>query len=165
MFLNKEKNIFGIELNWKTISLLSFLAIFPNYLGVYHTTLFGLRIHFFQYLIFLAAIIYGPYGGAISGAFGSIYTAMSVNNPYILVGNIILGYFTGFFIKRYNFHAVSAVLTAYLIQAPWLWATDVYLAGMQIRYVSGIVVALLVSNFIWALGASVTAKKIKGIVQ
>ncbi len=164
MFANKYENLFDIKFNWKTISLLCFLAVFPNILGAFHTTVFGVRIHFFQYLIFLAAIIYGPAGGMISGAFGSIYTAMALHNPYIIIGNVLLGGLTGLFIKKYNFHVISAVLTAYLIQMPWLWVTDVYLAGMPIKVVNGIVVALLLSNLLWGFVAELTAKRIKRVV-
>ena len=123
---------FNIKWTWKTITLLSFLAVFPNILGLYSTTIFGVRIHFFQYLIFLAAIIYGPSGGLISGAFGSVWTAIALNNPYILIGNMILGFFIGFFI-RLKWNIILAVLTAYLIQLPWLWLTDIYLAHMPVK--------------------------------
>jgi hypothetical protein len=164
MFANKYETIFDIKFNWKTISLLGFLAVFPNLLGTFHATLFGVRLHVFQYLIFLAAIIYGPVGGMISGAFGSVYTAMALHNPYIIVGNIILGGLVGLFVKRYNFHVISAVLTAFIIQLPWLWMTDVYLAGMPMKVVNGIVVALLVSNLLWGTVANLTAKRIKSVL-
>lgn len=161
MFVNRYENIFDIKFNWRTVSLLLFLAVFPNVLGALHTTVWGVRIHFFQYLIFLAAIIYGPAGGAISGAFGSVYTAMALHNPYIIVGNIILGGIVGLLIKKFNFHVISAVLTAYLIQMPWLWVTDIYLAGMPMKVVNSIVVALLVSDLLWGSVALFTWKRIK----
>ena len=161
MFVNKYENFFDIKFNWRTVSLLCFLAVFPNILGAFHTTVWGVRVHFFQYLVFLAAIIYGPAGGVISGAFGSVYTAIALHNPYIIVGNVLLGGLTGLFIKRYNFHVISAVLTAYLIQMPWLWVTDIYLAGMPMKAVNSIVVALLISDLIWGFAAWLTWKKIK----
>lgn len=156
------KNIFGIEFNWKNIALLIFLAIFPNILGLFHTTIFGVRIHFFQYLIFLAAMIYGPFGGAVAGAFGSMYTAVALHNPYIIIGNIILGTCVGLFYKKINI--VIAVLLAYLIQLPWLWTTDIYLAGMPINVVKGVVVGLLISDIVMAFIAWGTAKRIKQLV-
>ena len=158
----KYKNIFGIEYNWKTLSLLIFLAVFPNILGLFHTNVFGVRIHFFQYLIFLAAMIYGPFGGAIAGAFGSMYTAVALHNPYIIIGNIILGTLVGLFYKRINI--VIAVLLAYLIQLPWLWVTDIYIAGMPASVVKGIVIGLLISNIVMAFIAWGTAKRIKQLV-
>ena len=83
------KNIFyfNLKYSWKSITLLTFLAILPNFFGMINfTTPFGFKIHIFQYLIFIAAIIYGPVGGLISGAFGSLFTAITLNNPYILIG-------------------------------------------------------------------------------
>jgi hypothetical protein len=159
----KYQNILNIKLTWKTITLLSFLAIFTNILSVYHITLFGIRIHFFQYLIFLAALIYGPIGGLISGAIGSIYTAIALNNPYIIIGNIILGTLFGLFI-RLKWNLILAVLTAYIIQLPWLLYTDIYLVNMPINIVKGIVIALFVSNILWAAVAGLTWKKVKSFV-
>lgn len=156
-----QKNIFNFNIKWslKTITLLAFLAIFPNILGLLHITILGVRIHFFQYLIFLAAIIYGPLGGLISAAFGSLYTAIALNNPYIMIGNMILGTLFGLFI-RLKWNMILAALTAYLIQLPWLWVTDIYLADMPVNIVKGIVVALFFSNILWAVVAKVTYKRI-----
>ncbi|MBW2974449.1 hypothetical protein KY366_01910 [Candidatus Woesearchaeota archaeon] len=148
---------FNVRWTWKTITLLAFLAVFPNVLGLVHTTVFGVRVHFFQYLIFLAAIIYGPAGGMVSGAFGSVYTAAALGNPYVIIGNVILGGVFGVLI-RLKWHVISAVLTAYLIQMPWLWVTDVYLAGMPVKVVNGIVIALLISDVLWAVVAGWSSK-------
>ncbi len=160
------KDIFGFsnEWNWKTISLFGFLAVFPNILGLIYVDVFGLRIHFFQYLVFLAAVIYGPAGGAVSGAFGSVYTAIALHNPYIIIGNIILGFLAGFFV-RHKFHIVLAAMLAYLIQMPWLWYSDVYLAGMPVAVVQKIVIALLISDVIMALAVRYTYKPVKALVS
>lgn len=157
---NLFEHIFNIEFNWKTISLLAFLAIFPNIIGLATTNVFGVKIHFFQYLIFLAAVIYGPSGGATAGAFGSVWTAVALNNPYILVGNVILGFMVGFLFKK-NVPLVLAAMLAYLIQLPWLWVTDIYLAGMPVPVVKGIVIGLLVSDLILAIITRFTWKNIR----
>ncbi len=159
------KNIldFNIKWTWKTISLLSFLAVFPNILGLFHTTMFGVRIHFFQYLIFLAAIIYGPIGGLISGGFGSVWTAVALDNPYIIVGNMLLGSLFGLFV-RLKWNIILAVVTAYLIQLPWLWVTDIYLVNMPVNVVKGIVVALFFSDILWAVVASWSSKYVEGLI-
>ncbi len=159
------KNIFNFDIKWtwKNITLFSFLAIFPNVLGLFHTTVFGVRVHFFQYLIFLAALIYGPVGGIISGAFGSIWTAAALNNPYVLVGNVILGGLFGLFI-RLRWNLIIAALAAYLIQMPWLWLTDVYLAGMPVKAVNAIVIALFFSDLLWAAFAGLSSRFVKKLV-
>ena len=164
MYGYKDIFNFNIKWTWKTISLLAFLAIFPNILGLYNTTIFGVRVHFFQYLIFLAALIYGPAGGIISGAFGSVWTAIALHNPYVIIGNIILGFFVGLFF-RMKWNVIFAVLVAYLIQLPWLWFTDVYLANMPVNVVNGIVVALFFSDLLWAVVVGLTYKPIKELVQ
>ncbi len=157
------ESAFGIKFSRRSVLLLAFLAVFPNLLGmIVLPTPFGFKFHLFQILIFLAALLYGKYGGATAGAFGSIYTAIALNNPYIVVGNIILGFFTGVFAKRTKI--VFAVLGAYAIQVPWLYFTDL-LAGMAEPVVRGAIVALLFSNIVWAVIAGLTYKRIRSLIQ
>jgi uncharacterized membrane protein len=161
------KNIFyfNVKNSWKSITLLTFLAILPNFFGMINfQTPFGFKLHIFQYLIFLAAIIYGPIGGLISGAFGSFFTSISLNNPYILIGNIILGFFVGFF-TRLKWNVILAVLTAYLIQLPWLYYSDIYLAHMPVKVVQGLILALFLSNTLWSVVTLLTYKPIKSLIK
>ena len=143
------------------MSLLVFLALFPNLLGMVNiSTSWGFKIHLFQYLVFIAAAVYGPFGGLISGGFGSLFTAVFLNNPYIIVGNMILGFFAGWFFRK-GINLIAAVFFAYLIHMPWLWLTDVYLAGMPIKIVNGVVIALFFSDLVWALAAYYSYKTVK----
>jgi len=73
--------------NWsfRSFVMLALLTILPNIFGLVNITLFGFKIHLFQYMIFLAAIIFGPYGGLAAGAFGSVYSAITIP-PTILAG-------------------------------------------------------------------------------
>jgi uncharacterized membrane protein len=158
------ENKYLFQLNVKTISMLSFLALLPNVLGMINLSAAGFKIHFFQYAIFIAAAIYGPVGGAISGGIGSIYSATLMSNPYILVGNIILGTFAGFFMKK-GYNMILAVFFAYLIQMPWLYLTDVYLVGMPVSLVINIMVALLISDMFWATLTKYTYKPIKALAE
>lgn len=128
----------------------------PNFLGLFSfQTPFGFRIHFFQYLIFLVAATYGPIGAAAVGAIGSVYTAVALHNPYVIIGNVILGFFAGLLVKRTS---VVAAMAAYLIQLPWLWISDVYLAGMPIPAVKVAIVSLFVSNLLLAGLAQLTSR-------
>lgn len=159
------KNMFGFEINYKTISMLAFLAILPNFLGMLNMpTVFGFKIHTFQYLVFIAAALYGPVGGAISGGIGSMFTAFALSNPYIAVGNIILGFAAGFLLRK-GFGMIQSVLIAYAIQMPWLYLTDVYLAGMPQALVVNIMIALLISNIVWATLAKYTYKPISKVAE
>lgn len=156
------KDIFGVDFAFtaKAVVLLGVLTVLPNVLGMVHITAFGYRVHFFQIMVFLSAFIYGPLGGAVSGAAGSVYTCLVLNNPYILIGNVILGFSTGLLFRK-GIHPVLAAMGAYIIQIPWLWVSDIYWAGMPQMAVEKVVIALLVSNLVWAL----VAWKTKDIVK
>lgn len=144
----------------KGIALFSFLVLLPNLCGlIVLPNVFGLKIHFFQYFIFIAAILFGPFGGAISGTFGSAFVAMSMGNPYILVGNAILGFFTGLLAKRLG--VMKAVAIAYFIQLPWLLFSDIVLAGMPPAIVQSIAISLLFSNLALGFVAAKTWFKIE----
>ena len=166
VFIYNYSHIFNVNIEWnrKTITLLAFLAVFPNVLGLFHADVLGINLHFFQYLIFLAAIIYGPLGGLAAGAFGSVWTAASMHNPYILIGNVILGFLAGLFI-RLRWNVILAVLAAYIIQMPWLWLTDVYLAGMPTQAVNMIVIALFFSDLIMGFLAGLSYKHLKDYIK
>lgn len=149
----------------KQLVMLAFLAIFPNLLGlIVLPTVFGINFHFFQYFIFLAAAVFGPFGGIISGAFGSIYTAALLKNPFIVIGNIILGFFTGYSLnKKRSF--LQSVTIAFIIQLPWLVATDIFFAKMLPEIVLGTIVSLTISNVLCAVLADYSFKKIKSLVE
>lgn len=158
----KNEYLFGFDV--RNMIMFSFLAILPNLLGMLHyTTIFGLRVHFFQYAIFLAAILYGPIGGMVSGAVGSVYVAMALGNPYIVVGNVILGFVFGLFV-RLKWNLVISVLAAYAIQLVWLIPSDIYLAHMPVNVVWMVVFSLLISNVIFVSLAGMTAEKIKHLL-
>ena len=151
--------------NKKNMLLLAFLGIFPNVLGLISIpTVFGFRIHIFQYMVFLSALLFGPFGGMVSGGFGSLYTAFALNNPYIIIGNILLGGIFGILIKK-GIPIIRAGLFAFAIQVPWLFYTDVYLAGMPQNVVINIVIALLIGNILWLFLAKHSFKRIQGLFQ
>jgi hypothetical protein len=158
-----EQNIFGFNIEWdyKAVSLLIFLLAVPNLLGMINlNTGLGFQLHFFQIAIFFAALIYGPVGGALSGALGSVYSAVAMHNPYIVIGNIILGFFVGIFI-RYGFKIIVAVLLAFAIQLPWLVLSDHYFAQIPFAVIGMLVCALLVSNIAWATVTQYSARHLR----
>ncbi|MFH1586280.1 MAG: hypothetical protein ABID38_00320 [Candidatus Diapherotrites archaeon] len=166
--MERNINLFGNEFSvtWKNILLLGILAIFPNILGMaVLETPFGFNLHIFQILIFAAALIYGPFGGMVSGGFGSVWAAILLNNPYIVIGSIILGGVTGYLAKNKGINIIAAAMIAFTVQLPWLWFSDIYLAGMPIVVVNGVVWALLVSNFIMAALVFIFRKRIVKLVQ
>ncbi|MEM3030217.1 MAG: hypothetical protein QXH27_00640 [Candidatus Micrarchaeia archaeon] len=150
-----RKNVFGFDFTRKNILALLFLAVLPNLFGwlVLPSTPWGGKFHVFQITIFLAAALFGWFGGAAAGVFGAVGTALALNNPWILAGNAILGGVTGFLHTRRSMRLLYAVLIAYAVQLPWLYWSDVYLARMPVPVVQSIVVALFVSNLVMALAA------------
>lgn len=152
---------FDIDINKRSLLMLLVLGILPNLIGAINLpTIWGFKIHLFQIAIFVSAAMYGPVGGMISGGLGSTYTAMMLGNPYIIIGNIILGTFTGILFRK-GFDLILSVIVAYLIQLPFLWITDVYIIGMPSELVTKIVIALLISNIFWAVIAKYSYPKIK----
>lgn len=159
------KNIFLPEIKWdsKNIGLFISLLVLPNVLGMINlSTGFGFNMHFFQVAIFIAAFIYGPKGGLLSGLFGSAYSAIAMSNPYIIIGNAILGLCVGLFAQRFG--AITSVALAYVVQLPWLLATDYYLVHMPTQVLALLVVSLAISNLIWAIVASKIIVPIKGML-
>lgn len=159
----KKNNVFDLGLKWdfKSLSLFSIIIFLPNLLSVLNvSTPYGFKIHFFQLAIFMAALIYGPIGGLIAGGVGSVYSAFLVSNPYLIVGNMLLGFFVGLFAK-YGIPVILAVLLGFLVQLPWLLLTDYYLIHMPLMVIMMLVVALFVSNMIWAVLANFTYKPLK----
>lgn len=159
------KNILTIKFSAKSVILLMFLAALPNLFGMINMpTVWGFKIHVFQYFIFLAAILYGPVGGVIAGAFGSAFTALALNNPYVMIGNMILGFFVGYFFRR-KWNLILAVLVAYVIQLPWLYYSDIYLAHLPVNIVRGVVIALFFSNIVWGIVTHLTYQPIKKLIK
>lgn len=99
------------------------------------------RIHFMQLPIVFAGLALGAVAGGIVGFIGATVSAFvfpppSGPNPFILVGNALLGFFTGLFyfrlrgIKRPIIPQFLAVFGAIIIQFPFTYISDVYLMSI-----------------------------------
>ena len=138
---------------FKLVGAYAFITLFTFVLTFFVLPLGAFKLHFFQAGIFLAAFLFGPWAGAAAGALASSYVGLFVqHNPWIIVGNAILGLAAGYFYMKKD--AVRAVLAAYGIQLPYLLATDYFLAGMPLAFLSGLVFLLLAENAASALIAS-----------
>ena len=165
MELRKSLVFSGFSLNLRAVAALLSLAIFPNLFGfVSLPTVFGFRIHMFQYFIFLAAMLFGPAGGILAGSFGSVYTAFLLGNPYIVGGNIILGGIFGLLLKK-GFPVFKAGFVAFAVQAPFLYFTDVFLAGMSHSIAVNIIAALFFGNLLWLFLAGRSYKRLCHLFQ
>lgn len=112
--------------------------------------LFGFRIHFFQIGILLAGVIGGPVSGVITGLIGGAYMATVRSDPTIVVGNGLLGLFTGIFSLR--FRPVLAGLAAWIfVQAPWVFLTGTFIFHVPTVAMQLILILLTVEDVISAV--------------
>jgi hypothetical protein len=108
------------------------------------------KIHFFSAAIILAAVVFGAGGGLLAGLAGSLYSALLLGNPYILVGNALFGVLSGVFYKK-NGKIIPAVMLAYLCQLPWLILSDYYLVHLPAIFIAKLVIVLFLTNTLWAV--------------
>jgi uncharacterized membrane protein len=139
---NKKKELKVVDAmndNKRTAKRIAFIAIMSslaNVLSLFSIPIALTSIHLTQLPIILAALSLGRWDGGLVGFVGGVIMAYRLTpaNPYILFGNAILGYFTGYFFSNLKKmktrpiipHVIS-VLAAFLVQAPYLYLTDVYL--------------------------------------
>ncbi|MCX5848593.1 MAG: hypothetical protein NTW65_04010 [Deltaproteobacteria bacterium] len=107
------------------------------------------KVHFFPAAIILAALIFGATGGLIAGVAGSLYSALLLGNPYLIVGNALFGLLTGIFYKRTN-KIILSVLLAFVCELPWLIITDYYFVNLPAEFIAKLVVVLFLANVLWA---------------
>jgi hypothetical protein len=107
------------------------------------------KIHFFPAAIILASVFFGAGGGLVAGIAGSLYSALFLGNPYILIGNALFGLLTGIFYKKTNSIIIS-VLLAFVCELPWLILSDYYLVHLPMAFIGRLVVVLLLANILFA---------------
>ena len=149
-------NILSWELPWnrKTVGVILMLVFVPNILSMVNlTTPGGVKIHTFQVAIFLAASLLGPLGGFLSGMIGSLFSALTLSNPYLMIGNGILGFFAGWFL-RCGIRPLFAVWMAFCLQLLWLIPADYFLAGLSAAFIQNLVLMLFLSETLWAVVAA-----------
>ncbi len=140
--------------NRKTVGAMLLLVFLPNILSMVNLPIpGGLKIHTFPVAIFLAASLLGPLGGLLSGLIGSLFSALTLANPYLMIGNGILGFFTGWFLRRGR-RPLLAVWMAFCLQLLWLIPADYYLAGLSAAFIQNLVLMLFLSNTLWAVVAA-----------
>lgn len=147
----------------KAISAFFLLLALPVLLSVINITFAeSWKIHFFPAAVILAAIIFGAAGGIVAGISGSLYTALFLGNPYVIVGNALFGAMCALFYKKTG-KIVLAALLAYLIQLPWLVLTDYYLVGLPADFIARLVVVLLLGNILWSVLIHLNIKPLKNL--
>ena len=133
-------------------AVMSALAVALSALSV--PFVLGLRVHFFQVAIMLAGVIAGPVPGLVTGAIGGVYVAALRSDPTIVVGNALLGLFTGLFVRKMR-PVLAGILAWVLIQAPWLYLTGTYILNVPAVVMQTILATLTVEDVICAVIADV----------
>ncbi len=137
------------------------LVLLPCLLSLVNVTFAGnWKIHFFPAAIFLAAMSFGPAGGLIAGVTGSLYSALFLGNPYLLVGNALLGFLTGIFFRRTG-RMVPAAMLAFACQLPWLVVSDYYFVHLPVGFIARLAIVLCLGNLLWAILIDLAMKPVK----
>ena len=158
---NPSETFLGVR-PYRTIVLaVSLLVVLPFALSLVNLTFAEhWKIHFFQAAVFLAAIRFGPAGGLCAGVAGSLYTAVMLGNPYLIVGNMILGGMTGVVYHKTD-KLMLSVLAAYACQLPWLLVSSYFFAGLSALFIGRLVVVLLLGNVLWAALINLCRKPVR----
>jgi uncharacterized membrane protein len=133
-------------------AIMTALAVVLSALSV--PFVFGLRIHFFQVAIMLAGVIGGPVSGLVAGSVGGVYMSALRSDPTIVVGNALLGLFTGLFVRKMR-PVLAGILAWVLIQAPWLYLTGTFILNVPGLVMETILITLTVEDVICAVIADV----------
>jgi len=141
----------------KQIAFVILMAASANILALFVLPIGVMSVHFIQIPIILTGFVLGPVAGGLVGFAGATSMALTLPrvNPYILLGNAILGAFTGLFYGRIRkswrrplVPQILSALGACMVQFPYVYVTDVYLMGMPQPVVMVIIVALFVEDLI-----------------
>ncbi|MEE9913027.1 MAG: hypothetical protein K4571_15040 [Deltaproteobacteria bacterium] len=137
------------------------LVVLPFVLSLMNLTFAeSWKIHFFPAAIFLAAASFGPAGGLAAGVTGSLYAAVFLGNPYLMVGNALLGFMTGVFFQKTG-KMLPAAMLAYACQLPWLIVSDYFFVHLPAGFIARLALVLLLGNILWALLIDLMMKPIK----
>ena len=89
----------NVKITSKQIAFIAVMCALANILGFFPIPIGLTSIHLMQLPIILTGLSTGSWNGGIVGFIGAISLSygLSPTNSYILLGNVILGFFTGFF--------------------------------------------------------------------
>jgi uncharacterized membrane protein len=139
-------------INAKKIAFIAIMCAIANILGFISIPIGLTSIHIMQLPIILSSLSFGSWTGGLVGFIGAMVMAYRLTppNPYILLGNAILGLLIGFFYSNFKklktkpiIPQIISVLIAFIIQAPYVYITDVYLMTIPSQVVLTIILPKL----------------------
>jgi len=158
---NSSLTITGLRSYRRAALAFGLLVLLPCLLSQINITFAeSWKIHFFPAAIMLAAVSFGPAGGLVAGATGSLYSAFFLGNPYLLVGNALLGFMTGVFFRKTG-KIIPSVLLAFSCQLPWLFVSDYYFVHLPAEFIVKLSIVLFLGNLLWALSIDLAMKPVK----
>ncbi|MGB9134363.1 MAG: ECF transporter S component [Candidatus Bathyarchaeia archaeon] len=127
----------------KQVAFIAVMSALANVLGYFSIPAGTTKIHFMQLPIIFSGLALGSLAGGIVGFTGSAVMAFALQtpNPFILLGNAILGFFTGLFYswlrnkKPPVIPQLLSVIGAIVIQFPYTYVSDVYWMSMPVPLV------------------------------
>lgn len=122
----------------KQIAFIAVMSALANILGYLSIPIGTTKIHFMQLPIILTALAFGAIAGSVVGFIGATVMALTLPTPnlFLLPGNALLGFLTGFFYSRLRdmkppiLPQLIALIAAMVIQFPYVYVTDVYFVSM-----------------------------------
>jgi len=161
--VNSSIAMTGLKSHKRAVLAFGLLVLLPCLLSLINITFAqSWKIHFFPAAIFLAAISFGPAGGLVTGVTGSLYSALWLGNPYLLAGNVILGWMTSVFFGKTR-KIIPSVVLAFACQLPWLIVSDYYFMQMPAVFIAKLILVLFLGNLTWALLIHLSMNLIKNI--
>lgn len=127
------------------------MSALSNALGLLAVPVGLVTLHLIQLPVVLSGLAVGSVAGGLVGFFGAFVMAFTLAkpNPYVIGGNAVLGFLTGFVYHRIRgmssrpiLPQLISVALAYAVQMPYVYVTDVYLMGMPHLVVVGIISVL-----------------------
>jgi uncharacterized membrane protein len=143
------------RLTSKLIAFIAVMCAVANVLGFFTIPIGIAEIHLMQLPIILTGLCLGSGAGGLVGFIGAAVMAFRLQppNPYILLGNAILGFMTGAFYsclkkmrRRPIIPQVISVLGAYFVQFPYVYMTDVYLMSIPSHVVLAVILPKLLTE-------------------
>ena len=122
----------------KQIAFIAVMSALANVLGYFSIPVGTTKIHFMQLPVIFSGLALGSIVGGVVGFTGSAVMAFTLQppNPFILLGNAILGFFTGLFYQWLRnrkppiIPQLLSVVGAIVIQFPYTYVSDVYWMSM-----------------------------------
>ncbi len=99
-------------------------------------------LNFSQLPALLTATGVGPLEGGLVGLISTILsTVLVIRNPFVPIGNFVLGYAVGYFARRRR-PLVSCILGE-IVESPFIWATVILWSGLILGVPIGILVPVI----------------------